>query len=616
MVLFSIRNRPGFPGLPLTSHADQQTDCRAPGILRKVSPLACLILLSLTSMVQAGPLALHPHGKPLSSPQQGPFITTAAGGVLCIDATQAHTSSDEGQTWVSTPLFQQPDRYQVSNERVLFRTREGTVIAAWMNLREKSFAKGFKWGGPPEEYAQWILPTYVCRSLDDGKTWETPILLHKPWCGCIHSITQLKSGRIVLVGQTIIPEWRHASMTYVSDDQGQTWQMSNILDYGQGRHDHAGSCEATILERTDGSLYMLLRTESGFFYEATSTDEGLTWGGLQKSNVPSVTCCGQMARLSDGRAVLLWNHPLRNQSGNRSSREELSIAFSSDDGKTWTDRTVIATRYRRGGERTSDAWVSYPYLYERRPGELWITTMQGGLRMKIRTADITTAEIPVPASIVCLGDSTTAYRPGAIRQVTSDRIDSALQKAGSRLVVLNRGVGGNTTSEGLARLQADIPKLNARLVVVQFGINDSAIDVWRKPPAKTSRVSLDRYQENLRQIVKLARSHGAAVILMTANPLRWIPKTREMYGKPPYDVNTEDGFERPTLVKYNEVVRKLAKELNVPLVDVHEAYLKHAADKGMTVDSLLLDGMHPNDAGHAVTAQQLLPVIQQSLEKE
>ena len=30
---------------------------------------------------------------------------------------------------------------------------------------------------------------------------------------------------------------------------------------------------------------------------------------------------------------------------------------------------------------------SYPYLYERQPGELWITTMQGGIRLQLEEAD-------------------------------------------------------------------------------------------------------------------------------------------------------------------------------------------------------------------------------------
>jgi hypothetical protein len=33
--------------------------------------------------------------------------------------------------------------------------------------------------------------------------------------------------------------------------------------------------------------------------------------------------------------------------------------------------------------RTQKSWLAYPYLFEARPGELWITTMQGGLRAKL-----------------------------------------------------------------------------------------------------------------------------------------------------------------------------------------------------------------------------------------
>ena len=56
-------------------------------------------------------------------------------------------------------------------------------------------------------------------------------------------------------------------------------------------------------------------------------------------------------------------------------RLELAIAFSEDDGRTWTDPVVIA--------RNTKGWVAYPYLFEAQPGELWITTMQGGLRVRL-----------------------------------------------------------------------------------------------------------------------------------------------------------------------------------------------------------------------------------------
>lgn len=83
------------------------------------------------------------------------------------------------------------------------------------------------------------------------------------------------------------------------------------------------------------------------------------------------------------------------------------------------ERAEVARRLELGAKDYGPGGrVSYPYLYERRPGELWITTMQGGLRMKLRVADLDVGEIPIykapvpkppkPGGVVMFGDSTTA----------------------------------------------------------------------------------------------------------------------------------------------------------------------------------------------------------------
>jgi len=60
-------------------------------------------------------------------------------------------------------------------------------------------------------------------------------------------------------------------------------------------------------------------------------------------------------------------------------REELSISFSQDEGKTWTPPQVFA--------RNKAGRASYPHVFEHSPGELWITTMQGRLRVSLREED-------------------------------------------------------------------------------------------------------------------------------------------------------------------------------------------------------------------------------------
>jgi hypothetical protein len=49
--------------------------------------------------------------------------------------------------------------------------------------------------------------------------------------------------------------------------------------------------------------------------------------------------------------------------------------------RTWTEPVVIA--------RQPGKWLAYPCLFERQAGELWITTMQGRVRVRLNERDFT-----------------------------------------------------------------------------------------------------------------------------------------------------------------------------------------------------------------------------------
>src|SRR3954454_18567866 len=100
-----------------------------------------------------------------------------------------------------------------------------------------------------------------------------------------------------------------------------------------------------------------------------------------------------------------------------------------------------------------------------------------------------------PLKVVCFGDSTTAPREGVITYCDSLQREYS---PGSRATVHNRGVPGNTTVMARARFQKDVLDEKPDLVFILFGINDSAIDVWKNPPSHNPRVSLNDYRSNLR----------------------------------------------------------------------------------------------------------------------
>jgi lysophospholipase L1-like esterase len=199
--------------------------------------------------------------------------------------------------------------------------------------------------------------------------------------------------------------------------------------------------------------------------------------------------------------------------------------------------------------------------------------------------------------VVGFGDSTTAGR--SYCTVLAARI--------SGITVENRGIGGNTTAMAAARFERDVLSINPDLVIIQFGINDAAVDVWKDPPATKSRVSRDDYRNNLRSFVTTLKERGTGVVLMTPNAVRWAPRTLELYGKPPYDPDDALGFTR-ILAGYAEAVRQLAAELDVPLIDVYSMY-----DDPQLTDKdfkrLLPDGMHPSATAHQKTAAALTPII-------
>ena len=213
------------------------------------------------------------------------------------------------------------------------------------------------------------------------------------------------------------------------------------------------------------------------------------------------------------------------------------------------------------------------------------------------------AEQARPLRVIAFGDSTTAPR-NTIQEVYADRLVKALAKHRIPIEVINAGVGGNTTEHARRRFERDVLSRAPNLVVIQFGINDSALDVWKDPPATAPRVAVDRYRENLLHFVRTLKDRGVQVILMTPNPLRWVAKTKSLYGKPPYDPDDPQGFDAP-LSPYRTAVREVADQEGAPLIDVFQAFADYAKRTNRPVDDLLLDGMHPNDEGHRIVAELL-----------
>jgi len=270
---------------------------------------------------------------------------------------------------------------------------------AFYNTKEMA---NWNWRTDIHDSPDAILPTYVVRSLDDGKTWQNLQKLHDDWTGAIRDILETGDGSIVFTSMMMQHNpGHHSVVTYTSKDDGLTWLRSNIIDLGGVGH-HGGVTEATIELLHDGRIWMLMRTNWGYFWEAFSEDDGLTWKDFKATNIDASSAPGLLNRMQSGRLVLVWNryypegrlyYPLTGGDNNWSEvpvsnhREELSVMFSDNDGGSWSKPVVIAKVSPVASYNQIDNRISYPYLFEVRPGVLWITTGQGNLKIVLNEED-------------------------------------------------------------------------------------------------------------------------------------------------------------------------------------------------------------------------------------
>jgi acyl-CoA thioesterase I len=180
-------------------------------------------------------------------------------------------------------------------------------------------------------------------------------------------------------------------------------------------------------------------------------------------------------------------------------------------------------------------------------------------------------------SVVCFGDSLTAgygLDPG---QSYPDLLQRELDRRGYHYRVINRGVSGDTTQDGLARLGSAIAE-HPQIVILEFGANDGL----RGLPVSITEMHLARLIEELRKA-------GAKVILAGIT----LPPN---YG-PEY------------VTHFDAMYTTLAKRYQLPLIPF---LLEGVATKSNLMQQ---DGLHPNAAGTRIVAQNVLKALLPLLRK-
>lgn len=256
------------------------------------------------------------------------------------------TSVDDGLNWSEPLLVIDPPGVIRASDSVLWHDPQGRLWLFWMQTAHCGVTfdgRGGVWAitcqdsGSPSP--SWSEP----RRLANG------IMMNKP--------------TVLSTGEWLLPcaiwshrgPWRHKipeeqySNVVVTRDQGKTFDRLGYADVPNRACD-----EHMIVERRDGTLWMLVRRKDGIG-EAVSQDRGRTWIASPQVVLQGPSARFHIRRLRSGRLLLINHYGF-------TGRSHLTAMLSEDDGATWPHRLLLDER----------SGVSYPDTVETPDGRILV----------------------------------------------------------------------------------------------------------------------------------------------------------------------------------------------------------------------------------------------------
>lgn len=234
---------------------------------------------------------------------------------------------------------------------------------------------------PDADEPRWSPPRRIWHGVTLNKPtvlasgeWMLPISLDQrggfgPFKGCFAELDPFRGANV-----------------FVSNDRGETWVRRGMATFpNPDWHEHM------IVERRDGSLWMLARTAKGIM-QSTSTDGGRTWAeATEPPGIRQPNARFHIRRLASGR-LLLIKHGDRLDT--HAGRVQLSAWLSDDDGHHWTGGLILDER--KG--------ISYPDGFQAPDGTIYISYDRNRatdgeiLLARFNEADVLARELQGPKS--------------------------------------------------------------------------------------------------------------------------------------------------------------------------------------------------------------------------
>ncbi|MDM0470243.1 SGNH/GDSL hydrolase family protein [Clostridium perfringens] len=175
-------------------------------------------------------------------------------------------------------------------------------------------------------------------------------------------------------------------------------------------------------------------------------------------------------------------------------------------------------------------------------------------------------------SIVFTGDSIThgPLHTKGYRSYTEHFRERLKEKfKNENIMVFNTGVSGATTRDIIRDFHICVNIYDPDIVFIMLGMNDSSNQI----------VPLEEYRSNILELINKVREIGAIPIIQTSNIIKL-------------------DLSRKSLKFYMDIVRAVARENNVMLIDHYSHWEELEKEDSNIKNELLNDLIHPNEKGH------------------
>jgi len=368
----------------------------APGVLAALSILIARAQVSPVPLVSPEPLLrgfAHPaiindpslaYGPSRRNYQGIPSIERTRGGRLWaawyvgkvweerFNYVVLSNSADDGKTWNDARIVIDPDGDGPLRacDPCLWLDPDGKLWCFWW-LNEKV------WSGSDESKLSVTMAITTTNPDAENPTWSKPFP--------VFSGLMLNKPIVTSRGEWLMPsnKWYtdDGCRVMVSRDKGRTWALRGTANVPREKRN---ADEPMLLERKDGSLWMLVRTSYGIG-ESVSHDNGRTWSEVSDYQKHAVSRF-HVRRLHSGNLLLIRNGPL----DTKGEREQMMAFLSDDDGQSWKGGLRLDERKR----------TSYPDAKQAEDGTIYaIYDFNRHLEKQILMARFSEEDVLAPGAV-------------------------------------------------------------------------------------------------------------------------------------------------------------------------------------------------------------------------